>query len=165
MGNVSRSFLCLSGLVPRDFLLDLVYYVFPNEQDKCSTHLVIQPSDGSTPVAYDIDQSSINTKQFNVYTIEMDEAYFLSLLPKGISGKLLVVTIQCGARSFSLFITDERSTLRLYYTNEYNYSDVFHLTTQTKRKLAFSRSTAFCCGKSLFHEIVSQSNYFVKCYY
>ena len=58
---------------------------------------------------------------------------------KSISGKLLVVTIQCGARSFSLFITDERSTLRLYYTNEYIYSDVFHLTTQTKRKLAFSR--------------------------
>uniref|UniRef100_UPI004027D690 hypothetical protein n=1 Tax=Alloprevotella sp. TaxID=1872471 RepID=UPI004027D690 len=85
--------------------------------------------------------------------------------PKGISGKLLAVTIQCGARSFSLFITDERSTLRLYYTNEYNYSDVFHLTTQTKRKLAFSRSTAFCYGKSLFNEIVSHSNYFVKCYY
>lgn len=84
---------------------------------------------------------------------------------KGISGKLLAATIQCGARSFSLFITDERSTLRLYYTNEYNYSDVFHLTTQSKRKLAFSRSTAFCCGKSLFNEIVSHSNYFVKCYY
>lgn len=84
---------------------------------------------------------------------------------KSISGKLLVVTIQCGARSFSLFITDERSTFRLYYTNEYNYSDVFHLTTQTKRKLAFSRSTASCCGKSLFNEIVSHYNYFVKCYY
>lgn len=84
---------------------------------------------------------------------------------KGISGKLLAATIQCGARSFSLFITDEQSTLRLYYTNEYNYSDVFHLTTQIKRKLAFSRSTAFCCGKSLFNEIVSHSNYFVKCYY
>ena len=84
---------------------------------------------------------------------------------KGISGKLLAATIQCGARSFSLFITDEQSTLRLYYTNEYIYSDVFHLTTQTKRKLAFSRSTAFCCGKLLFNEIVSHSNYFVKCYY
>lgn len=34
-----------------------------------------------------------------------------------------------------------------------------------KHKLAFSRSTAFCCGKSLFNEIVSHSNYFVKCYY
>lgn len=84
---------------------------------------------------------------------------------KGISGKLLAATIQCGARSFSHFITDERSMLRLYYTNKYNDSDVFHLTTQTKRKLAFSRSTAFCCGKSLFNEIVSHSNYFVKCYY
>ena len=135
-------------LVPRDFFLDLVYYVFPNEQGKCSTHLVILPSDGSTPVVYDIDQPAINTAQFNAYTIEMDETYFLSLLPKGVSGKLLSATIQCGARSFSLFISDERPTLRLYYTNEYNCSDVFHLTAQTKRKLAFSRSTTICCGKS-----------------
>ena len=135
-------------LVPRDFFLDLVYYVFPNEQGKCSTHLVILPSDSSTPVVYDIEQPAINTAQFNAYTIEMDETYFLSLLPKGVSGKLLAATIQCGARSFSLFISDEQPTLRLYYTNEYNYSDVFHLTAQTKRKLAFSRSTAICCGKS-----------------
>ena len=135
-------------LVPRDFFLDLVYYVFPNEQGKCSTHLTILPFDGSTPVVYDIDQPAINTAQFNAYTIEMDETYFLSLLPKGVSGKLLSATIQCGARSFSLFITDEQPTLRLYYTNEYFYSDVFPLTAVTKRKLAFSRSTAICCGKS-----------------
>ena len=136
-------------LVPRDFFLDLQYYVFPNEQGKCSTHLVILPSDGSTPMAYDIDRPAINTAQFNACTIEMDETYFLSLLPKGVSGKLLSATIQCGARSFSLFISDEQQpTLRLYYTNEYNCSDVFHLTAQTKRKLAFSRSTAICCGKS-----------------
>ena len=135
-------------LVPRDFFLDLQYYVFPNELGKCSTHLVILPSDNSTPVVYDIEQPAINTTQFNACTIEMDEAYFLSLLPKGVSGKLLAATIQCGARSFSLFISDEQPTLRLYYTNEYNCSDVFHLTAQTKRKLAFSRSTAICCGKS-----------------
>ena len=135
-------------LVPRDFFLDLQFYVFPNEQGKCSTHLVILPSGGSTPVVYDIGQPTINSAQFNACTIEMDETYFLSLLPKGVSGKLLSVTIQCGARSFSLFISDELPTLRLYYTNEYNYSDVFHLTAQTKRKLAFSRSTAICCGKS-----------------
>ena len=135
-------------LVPRDFFLDLQYYVFPNEQGKCSTHLTILPSDGSMPMGYDIKQPVINTAQFNACTIEMDETYFLSLLPKGVSGKLLSATIQCGARSFSLFITDELPTLRLYYTNEYNCSDVFHLTAQTKRKLAFSRSTAICCGQS-----------------
>ena len=135
-------------LVPRDFFLDLQYYVFPNEQGKCSTHLVILPSGSSTPMVYDIDQPAINTAQFNACTIEMDETYFLYLLPKGVSGKLLAATIHCGARSFSLFITDELPTLRLYYTNEYNCSDVFHLTAQTKRELAFSRSTAICCGKS-----------------
>ena len=80
--------------------------------------------------------------------VDRTDYYFLSLLPKGISSKLLSATIQCGARSFSLFITDEFPTLRLYDTNEYNYSDVFHLTAQTKRKLAFSRSTAICCGRS-----------------
>ena len=135
-------------LVPRDFFLDFPYYVFPNEQGKCSTHLVILPSNSSTPVVYDIERPTINTTQFNACTIGMDEAYFLSLLPKGVSGKLLAATIQCGARSFSLFISDEQPTLRLYYINEYNCSDVFHLTAQTKRKLAFSRSTAICCSKS-----------------
>ena len=146
-------------LVPRDFFLDLVYYVFPNEQGKCSTHLVILPSESSMPVVYDIEQPAINTAQFNACTIEMDETYFLSLLPKGVSGELLSTTIQCGARSFSLFITDELPTLRLYYTNEYNYSDVFHLTAQTKRKLAFSRSTAICCGKSSSYDDQTEVEY------
>ena len=88
--------------------------------------------------------------------VDRTDYYFLSLLPKGISSKLLSATIQCGTRSFSLFITDELPTLRLYYTNEYNYSDVFHLTAQTKRKLNFSRFTAICCGKSSSYDMTKR---------
>ena len=136
-------------LVPHGFSLDLSYIVFPDESSVCSTHLVVQPTSGEEPQVVDLVDTPISSKQFQLQTLDLNEEDLLARVPSSLgSCQLLSATIYCGARSFTLFFSDERPTLWLYFSNSFNCTDVFPITATTKRKLAFSRSTAICCGKS-----------------
>ena len=136
-------------LVPHGWSLDLSYIVFPNETATCSTHLVVQPTSGEEPQVVDLVDPPIKSTQFQQYAIDLNEEDLLSRIPSSLgSCQLLSATIYCGARSFTLFFTSEHHTLWLYFSNSFNCTDAFPITATTKRKLAFSRSTAICCGKS-----------------
>lgn len=136
-------------LVPHGWSLDLSYIVFPDESSTCSTHLVVQPTSGEEPQVVNLADTPISSKQFQLQTLDLNEEDLLARVPSSFgSCQLLSATIYCGARSFALFFTDEQPTLWLYFSNSFNCTDVFSITATTKRKLAFSRSTAICCGKS-----------------
>ena len=136
-------------LVPHGWSFDLSYFVFPNETATCSTHLVVQPTSGEEPQIVDLVDTPINSTQFQQCTIDLNEEDLLARVPSSLgSCQLLSATIYCGAHSFTLFFRDELPTLWLYFSNSFNCTDVFPITATTKRKLAFSRSTAICCGKS-----------------
>ena len=136
-------------LVPHGFSLDLSYIVFPDESSACSTHLVVQPESGEEPLAIDLVDTPIASKQFQLQMLDLNEEDLLARVPSSLgSCQLLSATIYCGARSFTLFFSSEQPTLWLYFSNTFNCTDVFPITATTKRKLSFSRSTAICCGKS-----------------
>ena len=136
-------------LVPHGWSLDLSYIVFPDESATCSTHLVVQPASGEEPQVIDLVDPPITSAQFQLCTIDLNEEDLLARIPSSLGlCQLLSATIYYGERSFTIFFTDETPTLTLYYFNTFNCTDIFPLTAVTKRKLAFSRSTAICCGKS-----------------
>ena len=135
-------------LVPHSFQIDLQYFVFPDETSQCSTLFVIQPEGGSQPISLTVSDLPIASKQFDLCFEDLNEYDLLAQLPQGTQGKLLSVTLYRGARTFTLFFTDEPPTLTLNYYNAFNVYDTLYLTAQTKRKLSFDRSTAICCGKS-----------------
>ena len=136
-------------LVPHGFSLDLSYIIFPDESSVCSTHFVVQPESGEGPQVIDLVDTPISSKQFQLQTFDLNEEDLLARVPSSLgSCQLLSATIYCGGRSFTLFFSSEQPTLWLYFSNSFNCTDVFPITATTKRKLAFSRSTAICCGKS-----------------
>ena len=136
-------------LVPHGFSLDLSYIVFPDESSVCSTHLVVLPESGEGPQVVDLADTPIASKLFQLQMLDLNEEDLLARVPSSFgSCQLLSATIYCGARSFTLFFSSEQPTLWLYFSNTFNCTDVFPITATTKRKLAFSRSTAICCGKS-----------------
>ena len=136
-------------LVPHGWSLDLSYIVFPDESASCSTHLVVQSSSGEGPQVVDLADPPISSTQFQLLTLDLNEEDLLSRIPSSLgSCQLLSATIYYGERSFTIFFTSERPSLMLYFSNSFNCTDVFPITAVTKRKLAFSRSTAICCGKS-----------------
>lgn len=146
-------------LVPHGFQLDLQYFVFPDETGQCSTQFVLQPEDGSDPISLTVSDLSIASKQFALKYEDLNEYDLMELLPQGTKGKLLSVTLYRGARTFTLFFTDELPTLALTFQNEFNAVDVLYLTAQTKRKLSFERSTAVCCGESSSYDDNTEVEY------
>ena len=101
----------------------------------------------------------IASKQFDLCFEDLNEDDLLAQLPQGTKGKLLSVTLYRGARTFTLFFTDEPPTLTLYYYNAFNVYDTLYLTAQTKRKLSFNRSTAICCGQSSSYDDNTEVEY------
>lgn len=146
-------------LVPHGFQMDLQYFVFPDETGQCSTQFIIQPEDGSTPISLTIANNPIFSKQFTLNYEDINEDDLLAQLPQGTKGKLLSVTLHRGARTFTLFFTDNFPTLALTFQNEFNISDTLYLSAQTKRKLSFSRSTAICCGESSSYDDNTEIEY------
>lgn len=146
-------------LVPHGFQLDLQYFVFPDETGQCSTQFVLQPEDGSDPISLTVSDLSIASKQFALKYEDLNEYDLMELLPQGTKGKLLSVTLYRGARTFTLFFTDELPTLALTFQNEFNAVDTLYLTAQTKRKLSFDRSTAICCGQSSSYDDNTEVEY------
>lgn len=104
-------------LVPHDFQIDLQYFVFPDEIGQCSTLFVIQPEGESQPISLSVSALPIASKQFDLCFEDLNEDDLLAQLPQGTKGKLLSVTLYRGARTFTLFFTDEPPTLTLYYYN------------------------------------------------
>ena len=146
-------------LVPHDFQIDLQYFVFPDETGQCSTLFVIQPEGESQPISLSVSALPIVSKQFDLCFEDLNEDDLLAQLPQGTKGKLLSVTLYRGARTFTLFFTDEPPTLTLYYYNAFNVYDTLYLTAQTKRKLSFDRSTAICCGQSSSYDDNTEVEY------
>ncbi len=146
-------------LVPHGFQMDLQYFVFPDETGQCSTQFIIQPEDGSAPISLTISDNPIASKQFALSSEDINEDDLLAQLPQDTKGKLLSVTLNRGARTFTLFFTDNLPTLALTFNNEFNISDTFYLTAQTKRKLSFDRSTAICCGQSSSYDDNTETEY------
>lgn len=146
-------------LVPHGFQMDLQYFVFPDEAGPCSTQFILQPEDGSAPISLTTSALPISSKQFALSFEDLNEDDLLAQLPQGTKGKLLSVTLYRGARTFTLFVTDERPTLALTFQNEFNISDTLYLTAQTKRKLTFDRSTAICCGQSSSYDDNTETEY------
>ena len=146
-------------LVPHDFQIDLQYIVFPGETGQCSTLFVIQPEGESQPISLSVSALPIASKQFDLCFEDLNEDDLLAQLPQGTKGKLLSVTLYRGARTFTLFFTDEPPTLTLYYYNAFNVYDTLYLTAQTKRKLSFDRSTAICCGQSSSYDDNTEVEY------
>ena len=75
---------------------------------------------------------------------------FLWLGTRFESARLARVPFYRGKRTFSIFFTDETSSLSISFRNEFNVSDVLFVDAQTKRKLSFERATALCCGETSF---------------
>lgn len=146
-------------LVPHDFQIDLQYFVFSDETGQCSTLFVIQPEGESQPISLSVSALPIASKQFDLCFEDLNEDDLLAQLPQGTKGKLLSVTLYRGARTFTLFFTDEPPTLTLYYYNAFNVYDTLYLTAQTKRKLSFDRSTAICCGQSSSYDDNTEVEY------
>lgn len=146
-------------LVPHDFQIDLQYFVFPDETGQCSTLFVIQPEGECQPISLSVSALPIASKQFDLCFEDLNEDDLLAQLPQGTKGKLLSVTLYRGARTFTLFFTDEPPTLTLYYYNAFNVYDTLYLTAQTKRKLSFDRSTAICCGQSSSYDDNTEVEY------
>lgn len=146
-------------LVPHGFQMDLQYFVFPDETGQCSTQFVLQPEDGSVPISLTVSDLPIASKQFALKYEDLNEDDLMGQLPQDTKGKLLSVTLYRGARTFTLFFTDELPTLSLTFQNEFNAVDVLYLTAQTKRKLSFERSTAVCCGESSSYDDNTEVEY------
>ena len=146
-------------LVPHGFQMDLQYFIFPDESSPCSTQFIIQPEDSSAPISLTISDNPIVSKQFALNYEDLNEDDLLAQLPQGTKGKLLSVTLHRGARTFTLFFTDNLPTLALTFQNEFNISDTLYLNAQTKRKLSFSRSTAICCGESSSYDDNTEVEY------
>ena len=147
-------------LVPHGFSMDLSYIVFPNETGTCSTHLLVQSESGEDPLVVDLSDTPITSTQFQLLTMDLNEEDLLARVPSSLgSCQLLSATIYIGARSFTLFFTSERPTLWLYFSNSFNSPDQLPLTATTKRKLAFSRSTAICCGTSSSYDDQTELEY------
>ena len=146
-------------LVPRDFQLDLAFCLFPGEQARACTLLLLRPTGGGAPVAYTVDEAPLAAAEFQFCIADLSQPSLLSLLPEGASGTLLSATVVRGSRTFTLFFTDQAPTLQLNFRNEFNTPDTLYLTAQTKRVLSFDRQTAVCCGRSSYYDDTSALEY------
>ena len=139
-------------MVPHGFALSLSYLLFPNESAQCSATFILRQSEEDAPITYMLNDTVIQSTEQELHTERLTEEALLALLPEGVSGTLLSLTLSRGKRSFTIYITEETPTLTLGFTNEFNIQDTLYLTALNKQKLNFDRSTATCCGVATFYD-------------